>query len=105
MAHDDLVIIASFGSALEAELAKGFLEAQGVQATFADENVSRIANHLQPMIGGVKLQVRQEESRTSLTSKQPDLGQPRATIGEMLPPDPSSNKGTVPHGPGRSVSQ
>jgi hypothetical protein len=62
MAHDDLVIIASFGSALEAELAKGFLEAQGVQATFADENVSRIANHLQPMIGGVKLQVRQEDA-------------------------------------------
>jgi hypothetical protein len=62
MSYDELVTIASFHSALEAEMAKGYLEAQGVEATFADENVNRIANHLQPMIGGVKLQVRQEDA-------------------------------------------
>ena len=52
-----LTTIASFASYLEAELAKGLLEANGIVAFLGDEYVGRIANHLTPMTGGIKIQV------------------------------------------------
>jgi len=59
--NDELVTVTSFGTAHEAELARGFLEANGIDAFLADEAMARIANHLTPIIGGYKLQVRQED--------------------------------------------
>ena len=45
-------------------MARGFLEANGVDVFLADEAMARIANHLAPMIGGYKLQVRREDVDT-----------------------------------------
>ena len=62
--RDELVTVTSFGTAHEAEIARGFLEANGIDVFLADEAMARIANHLTPMIGGYKLQVRREDVDT-----------------------------------------
>jgi hypothetical protein len=58
---DEIVTVATFGTAAEAEMARGYLEANGIEVFLGDEAMSRIASHLAPMIGGVKLQVRRED--------------------------------------------
>lgn len=50
----ELVTVARFASALEAETAKNFLEAEGVSAFIADENASSLFSG---MLGQAKLQV------------------------------------------------
>lgn len=58
---DDLVTVATFLRAYEAELARGLLEASEIDVFVADENMGRIASHLTPLIGGIRLQVRRED--------------------------------------------
>jgi Putative prokaryotic signal transducing protein len=54
----ELVTIATFGTVMEAEMARGFLEANGVDVFLLDLNMTRIASAYAAMIGGIKLQVR-----------------------------------------------
>ena len=55
--NDELVTVAVFLTLAEAELARGFLESQGIAASFADENIARMGVHFSALTGGVKLQV------------------------------------------------
>jgi hypothetical protein len=59
---EGLVTVAVFVVVHEAEMARGFLESNGIDVFLADGAMSRIASHLTPMIGGIKLQVRQEDA-------------------------------------------
>ena len=57
--NDELVTVATFVTAHEAAMARGFLEANGIDVFLADEAMSRI--YLTVVIGGIKLQVRGED--------------------------------------------
>ncbi len=58
----ELVTVTTFLTAHEAELARGYLEANGIEVFLGDQEMTRIASHLIPMIGGIKLQVRSEDA-------------------------------------------
>jgi hypothetical protein len=58
--QDELVTLETFLMAHEAELALGFLEANGIDAFLADENMSRL--YVAPLVGGIRLQVRAEDA-------------------------------------------
>ncbi len=62
---EELVTIAVYAVVTQATMARSFLESFGIDVFMADENVTRIANHLTPMIGGVKLQVRASDEETA----------------------------------------
>src|SRR5690349_19261835 len=53
----DLVSIRTFWNLLEAELAKGFLEAAGIEAFLFDDNMVRLDWFNANALGGVKLRV------------------------------------------------
>jgi hypothetical protein len=66
--------IATFGEPIEAHLAKARLEAAGIPAFIADENSVGVAWHLTVALGGVKLQVADEnadEARSVLADRTP----------------------------------
>ncbi|HOK44580.1 MAG TPA: DUF2007 domain-containing protein [Bryobacteraceae bacterium] len=70
-----LVTVETFLIAHEAEMARGYLEAHGIDVFLADREMSRI--HVSPLIGGVKLQVRaedQERARELLAKIRRDAG-------------------------------
>ena len=50
-------VVASFGTLIEAELARGRLNAEGIAARLLDEFTIGVAAHLSPVLGGVKLVV------------------------------------------------
>lgn len=58
-----LVTVATFATAHEAAMARGMLEAEGVEVFLADEAMSRI--YLSVVTGGIKLQVRAEDAETA----------------------------------------
>lgn len=60
---DQLVTVAIFVTAHEAAMARGFLEANGIDVFLADEAMSRI--YLTVVTGGIKLQVRAEDADTA----------------------------------------
>jgi hypothetical protein len=75
--NEELITIASFASVLEAELARGYLQSHGIDVFLADENIGRIANHLYPIVGGIKLQVSRKDvdrARALLTSPEASTG-------------------------------
>jgi hypothetical protein len=53
----ELKTIATYVKAYEAELARGFLESNGIAAFVGDEMISRVVSYL-AIAGGYKLQVR-----------------------------------------------
>ncbi|MFO1518965.1 MAG: DUF2007 domain-containing protein [bacterium] len=55
------VTIATFSRPFEAYLAKGKLESEGIEVFIADENIVGINWLLSNLVGGVKIQVREEE--------------------------------------------
>jgi hypothetical protein len=64
-----LVTIATFGQAWEAHLAAGKLEAEGIAAVIADENIVGTGGGLYTnMVGGVKLQVPQVDADRALAA-------------------------------------
>jgi hypothetical protein len=66
---DDLVTVASFGTTFEANLAKGELEANEIDAVLKDDNMVNVNPLLTNFLGGVKLQVAasdEEEARSIL---------------------------------------
>lgn len=56
-----LITVATFDTPIDAEIAKGKLEAVGVRVFLADEATVRMASYLGPAMGGVKLQVRDND--------------------------------------------
>jgi len=78
--NDELVTIASFAIDYEAQLARGYLQSNGIDVFLADEATSRIANHLGPIIGGFKLQVR---------GRDVDLARELLAEAQSPPPDGS----------------
>lgn len=56
-----LRVVSSFASPLEAELAKGRLEAAGIPAALSDQHTVSIAWHLSQAVGGVKVKVAEED--------------------------------------------
>lgn len=69
-----LVTIETFSSPWQAQLARACLESEGIHAVVADENFYRLYGALPGTMGGVKLQVRQEEAQQAselLHNRQP----------------------------------
>ena len=62
---EELVTIAIYPVGAQAEMARSFLQSFGIDVFIADENTTRIANHLTPMLGGAKLQVRASDEETA----------------------------------------
>jgi hypothetical protein len=64
MIHDpgnELVEVASFLTAMEADMARGFLEANGVEAVLTNENMARMGIHFSAIMGGIRLLVRRAD--------------------------------------------
>lgn len=55
-----------FSTVHEAEVARGLLEAAGIEATLLDTAITGMAWHLSPALGGVRLQVRPEDREAAL---------------------------------------
>ena len=63
----DLITIATFNEPIEANLARIQLESEGIPAYLADEATVGIAWHLGTAIGGVKLQVSEDDAQRALS--------------------------------------
>jgi hypothetical protein len=75
MEHANLVVVRAYGSRLDAELAKGALEAAGIQAMIQGDTAGGMREHLAWSGAGFKILVREEDATTArevLTS--PDQG-------------------------------
>ena len=59
---DRLVTIAAFGDSARAHLAVARLEAEGIDAFLADENIGAMAWHYNIATGGIKVQVRSSDA-------------------------------------------
>lgn len=56
---DRLIVLQAYGNPQEAEFARGLLESHGIDVFLADEHVARMGTYMP--IGGVKLQVREDD--------------------------------------------
>lgn len=61
LSTEDEAVVASFDTLIEAELARGRLEAEGISARIVDGNTVSIAQHLSGALGGVKLVVAESD--------------------------------------------
>lgn len=63
---ESLVTVATFPTAMEANLAKGCLEAAGIPAFLADEQMVGMNWHMAILLGGVKLQVGPDDAEEAV---------------------------------------
>jgi putative signal transducing protein len=63
VSYERRVTIATFSTPWEAQLARARLEAEGIDAWISDENLARLG--FSNAIGGVRLQVREEEAKVA----------------------------------------
>ena len=71
LSREDEAIVAAYNTVLEAELARGRLESEGINCRIQDGNTVGIAHHLSLAVGGAKIVVAQsdfEEARAILSS-------------------------------------
>lgn len=61
LSAEDEAVVAAFDTLMEAELARGRLEAEGIGARIVDGNTVSIAQHLSGALGGVKLVVAESD--------------------------------------------
>jgi hypothetical protein len=84
---DDEAIVASFDTVMEAELARGRLESEGIGARIVDGNTVGVAQHLSIALGGVKIAV----SRSEFEAAREVLNAPPLSDEELamvaLPPE------------------
>lgn len=73
MERDQLVTLVTFSTSWEAQLARARLEAEGIEAVVADDNVARVYGGL-GVVGGIRLQV-----------WEPDAERAAAVLGERRP--------------------
>ena len=62
---EPLVTVATFHGLWEAELAKARLEADGIGSTIPNANLIRLHWGILPAVGGVRLQVREEDAEAA----------------------------------------
>ena len=62
---EPLVTVATFHGLWEAELAKARLGAEGIGSTIPNENLIRLHWGMLPAVGGVRLQVREEDAEAA----------------------------------------
>lgn len=91
---DSLVTIATFATPVEAQLARNVLEAEGIAAVVADEETIGMFGYLGNAMGGIKVQVREDDwlkARLALSKHlhildegedQPEEGEPEADEGD-----------------------
>ena len=87
-----LVVVQSFGSQFEAELAKGVLEEAGIQAMIQGDTAGRMREHLAWSGAGFKILVRENDAATARdvlaapveADENPDTDSP--TEGDAFPP-------------------
>ncbi|MBP7865361.1 MAG: DUF2007 domain-containing protein [Acidobacteria bacterium] len=72
---NDTVVIRSFQDPMEANLAKGRLEAEGIPCFLADENIVGIQPFYGILVGGIKLTVRAADAgrATALLDGEPTV--------------------------------
>ena len=73
--NENLVTVATFVTQHKAEMVRSALETNDIDVFLADQAISRIASHLTPMIGGIKVQVREgdvDRARRLLAELQSD---------------------------------
>lgn len=71
---DDEAVVASYDTVLEAELARGRLESEGIGARILDGNTVGVAQHLSLALGGVKIAVARSdfEAAVAILTAKPD---------------------------------
>lgn len=62
----DFVVVATFGNAAMAAIAKLHIENAGIDCFIENENVGMSLWHIQPAVGGIKLRVRADDKDTAL---------------------------------------
>lgn len=85
--YETLVTIATFAAPWEAQLARARLESEGIEARLFDEHLARLG--LSNAIGGVRLQVREEDASSALALLQKEARLPEiylVTEDEALRP-------------------
>src|SRR5688572_26259355 len=78
---DEEQIVAAFDTVLEAEIARGRLESDGIPARIVDGNVIGIAQHLSMALGGAKLVVHESDLAAARTI----LFSPSALVDDDVP--------------------
>jgi DNA-directed RNA polymerase subunit M/transcription elongation factor TFIIS len=68
---DSLITVATFSQAVEAHIAKGRLEAEGIDCFIADENIVNMNWLYSNAVGGVKLRVREPDVKRALEIMKP----------------------------------
>lgn len=81
LSTDEEAIVASFTTVLEAEMARGRLEVEGIGARIVDGNTVGVAAHLSMALGGVKLAV----ARSDYEAARSVLFSPSALSDDDLP--------------------
>ncbi len=76
MPGEILVVVGAFGTAPEAELAKGALEAADIDSMIRADSVGGVEPNVAWASGGYKLLVREEEEAAALEVLQPIDGTP-----------------------------
>lgn len=61
MEHDRLITVRSYDNSIAAHLARSFLEAAGIRSYLMDEQIMSVHPGLNVAVGGVKLQVAEED--------------------------------------------
>ena len=74
MEQTKLVVIQSFGSREEAELAKGLLESAGISAMTRGDTAGGMRDHLAWSGAGFQVLVREEDARAALDALAPTAG-------------------------------
>jgi hypothetical protein len=71
------ITLLRFATVHEGEMARGLLEAAGIEAMVLDSGMMSMAWHLAPALGGVRLQVRPEDRAAALevlSEDEPEIG-------------------------------
>ena len=91
MQHPKLVVVQSFGSRPEADLAKGALEDAGIQAMIQADAAGGMREHLAWSGAGFKILVREEDATAAR-----DVLTPPAEGDESLGPDFQPERAPLP---------
>ena len=96
--NQKLVTIASYPQPIEAHIAKGRLEAEGILCFLADENIVSVHPFYSNAVGGVKLKVREEEAEKAYTIlQQIDALAPEPNTFEVADHLPNENTVICPN--------
>jgi hypothetical protein len=92
MQHAKLVVVQSYGSRPEADLAKGALEDAGIQAMIAADTAGGMREHLAWSGAGFQIVVREEDATAAR-----DVLTPPAEGDASLDPDFQTDHDPLPH--------